>query len=68
MATNKYLNKYMNKLKLFSDIINIKIDSKATNVDLNKALKRIEKLESDIQNLSSKVSTLETEINQLKSK
>ena len=44
MATNKYLNKYMNKLKLFSDIINIKIDSKATNVDLNKALKRIEKL------------------------
>lgn len=68
MATNKYLNKYMNKLKLFSDIINIKIDSKATNVDLNKALKRIEKLESDVQNLSSKISTLETEINQLKSK
>ena len=68
MATNKYLNKYMNKLKLFSDIINIKIDSKATNVDLNKALKRIEKLESDIQNLSSKVSTLETEVNQLKFK
>ena len=68
MDTNKYLNKYMNKLKLFSDIINIKIDSKATNVDLNKALKRIEKLESYIQNLSSKVSTLETEINQLKSK
>ena len=67
MATNKYLNKYMNKLKLFSDIINIKIDSKATNVDLNKALKRIEKLESDIQNLSSKVSTSETELNQLKS-
>ena len=68
MATNKYLNKYMNNLKLFSDIINIKIDSKATNVDLNKALKRIEKLESDVQNLSSKISTLETEINQLKSK
>lgn len=68
MATNKYLNKYMNKLKLFSDIINIKIDSKATNVDLNKALKRIEKLESDVQNLSSKISILETEINQLKSK